>query len=61
MEQCELNGHWYLGLYEKSGVLAREFVKRGYKAMCVDLDAEPGERDGVTYVKSNMMDFINPL
>ena len=60
MEQCELNGHWYLGLYEKSGVLAREFVKRGYKAMCVDLDAEPGERDGVTYVKSNMMDFIPP-
>ena len=51
---------YYLGLYEKSGVLAREFVAQGYKAMCVDLDAEPGERDGVTYVQADMMDFIPP-
>ena len=51
---------WYVGLFESSGVLAREFVERGYKAICVDLNAEPGERDGVTFVRADMRNWIPP-
>ncbi len=44
---------WYVGLYETSGVLAREYARRGYKALCVDIQNEPGIRDGVEYVRAN--------
>lgn len=33
---------WYIGLYEQTGIMAKPWVERGYNALCVDLDAEPG-------------------
>jgi len=51
---------WYIGLFEESGVLASEFVKRGHRAMCVDLDAEAGERDGITFVRADLRNWIPP-
>lgn len=51
---------WYIGLFEESGVLAREFVERGCCAICVDLDADRGERDGVVYVREDVRHWIPP-
>jgi len=40
---------WYVGMYEKTGVMARPWVDAGYSAVCIDMDAEPGYRDGILY------------
>ncbi len=51
---------WYVGLYETSGDLAREYARRGYKALCVDIQNEPGIRDGVEYVRADVLTWIPP-
>jgi hypothetical protein len=51
---------WYVGAFEKSGIMAREAVAVGMKALCVDLDAEPGERNGVVYERADMMTWVPP-
>ena len=50
----------YLGLYEKSGVMARPWADAGYRCICVDLNAEPGERDGIEFVRADLADWIPP-
>jgi hypothetical protein len=51
---------WYVGAYEKSGVMAQEAVAVGLRALCVDLSAEAGERDGVIYERADMMTWVPP-
>jgi len=51
---------WYIGTFEKSGIMARPWVEAGYHALCVDLTCEPGERDGVIYERANMLDWVPP-
>ena len=51
---------WYVGAFEKTGVMAREAVAVGLRALCVDLNAEAGERDGVIYERADMMTWVPP-
>lgn len=51
---------WYIGLYERTGVMAGPWVRAGHKALCVDLQAEPGERDGVLFVNADMRGWVPP-
>ena len=49
---------WYIGLYERTGIMAKPWVERGYNALCVDLDAEPGIQDGIVYSNADINDWI---
>jgi hypothetical protein len=40
--------------------MARPWVSAGHKALCVDLTAEPGERDGIVYINADMKTWIPP-
>lgn len=40
--------------------MAQEAVAVGLRALCVDLDAEAGERDGVIYERADMMTWVPP-
>lgn len=51
---------WYIGLYETSGVMAQEWARHGHPAVCVDLQNEPGERDGVQYVRADVLSYLPP-
>ncbi|MEE8263245.1 MAG: hypothetical protein V3R83_12355 [Gammaproteobacteria bacterium] len=51
---------WYIGVYEQSGIMARCWVEKGYRAMCVDINCTPGLRDGVVYVRADMRCWIPP-
>jgi hypothetical protein len=50
----------YLGLYEKSGIMARPWAEAGYRCICVDIDGTPGIRDGVEYVRADIRDYTPP-
>jgi hypothetical protein len=51
---------WYIGLYEESGVMARPWSEAGHPCLCVDLATEPGERDGILFVRADARDWIPP-
>lgn len=51
---------WYVGAYEKTGIMAEPWVKAGHKALCVDLTAEPGERGGVLFIQADMREWVPP-
>lgn len=51
---------WYVGAYEKTGIMAAPWVEGGYRALCVDIAAEPGERDGVLFVCADMETWVPP-
>jgi len=51
----------YLGLYEKTGVMAQPWADAGYRAICVDINASPGVRDGVEYVKADIAEYMPPV
>jgi hypothetical protein len=51
---------WYVGMFEKTGIMARPWVDAGYRALCVDKEAEPGERDGVLHVRADMLTWVPP-
>jgi len=51
---------WYIGLYERTGIMAEPWVKAGYSALCVDINNEEGERDGITFVKADMRMWVPP-
>jgi hypothetical protein len=51
----------YLGLFEKTGVMAQPWADAGHRAICVDIDAEPGTRNGVEYVRADIMEYIPPI
>ena len=40
--------------------MAQEAVAVGLRALCVDLSAEAGERDGVIYERADMMTWVPP-
>lgn len=51
----------YIGLCEKTGIMARPWARAGFHAVCVDINAEPGVRDGVEFVRSDIMDWVPPV
>lgn len=51
---------WYVGAFEKTGVMAGPWARNGYRALCVDLDVEPGERGGITFVREDMLTWVPP-
>lgn len=51
----------YLGLCEKTGVMARPWADAGHRCICVDINAEPGTRDGIEFVRADLMDYMPPL
>jgi hypothetical protein len=51
---------WYIGTYEKTGIMAQPWVTAGYNAMCVDKEVEPGERNGILFVCADMREWIPP-
>jgi len=51
----------YLGLCEKTGVMAKPWADAGYRCICVDVEANPGKRDGIEFVRADIMDWWPPL
>ena len=47
----------YVGLFEKSGRMARPFADAGWRCVCVDIDVEPGFRDGIDFVQSDIREL----
>lgn len=50
----------YLGLYEKTGVMARPWAEAGYDCLCVDIQADPGVRDGIEFVRADITTYMPP-
>lgn len=50
----------YLGLCETTGIMAQPWADAGYRCICVDINNEPGERDGIEYVRADLLDYIPP-
>jgi len=50
----------YLGLYEKSGEMAKPWAEAGYRCICVDINGEPGIRDGIEFVRADILDWWPP-
>jgi hypothetical protein len=50
--------NWYIGAFEKTGLMAQPWVDAGYNAVCIDIDANEGNRNGVEFVKADMQDWI---
>lgn len=50
----------YLGLCEKTGIMARPWVEAGHQAVCVDLNAQEGFRDGVSYIRADIRTWTPP-
>lgn len=44
----------YIGLFEKSGNMAKPFAEAGWECHCFDLDAEQGYRDGVQFHQADL-------
>jgi len=51
----------YLGLFEKSGVMARPWADAGFRCICVDWDCEPGTREGIEYVSADIRGYMPPM
>ena len=51
---------WYIGTFEKTGLMAQPWVAAGYNALCVDIDADEGERDGIRFIKADMCSWVPP-
>lgn len=51
---------WYVGAYELTGRMAEPWVARGYKALCVDHQVEPGERNGIIFQRADMREWVPP-
>lgn len=51
----------YLGLCEKTGIMARPWADAGYRCICVDMHAEPGERDGIEFVRADIAVWMPPM
>ena len=49
---------WYIGAFEKTGLMAQPWVDAGYNAVCIDIDADEGERNGIQFIKADMHDWI---
>ena len=49
---------WYVGVFEKTGLMARPWAEAGYNAICIDIDADEGRRDGIEFVKADIRDWI---
>lgn len=48
----------YIGAFEKTGLMAQPWVEAGYNAVCIDIDADEGERNGIQFIKADMHDWI---
>ena len=51
---------WYIGLYERTGIMASEWVAAGHRALCVDIDCEPGERCGILFMRDDALSWVPP-
>jgi hypothetical protein len=51
---------WYVGAYEKTGIMARPWADAGFRCLCVDKDCEPGERDGIVFENADMLTWVPP-
>jgi hypothetical protein len=51
---------YYVGVFEKTGLMAQPWVEAGYKAICVDLDVDEGEREGIEFIKADMRTWVPP-
>lgn len=57
-----MSKRWYVGLYERSGIMARPWVEAGYEALCVDIKNTPGYRGGIHYSNADLRDgFVFPI
>ena len=48
----------YIGAFEKTGLMAQPWVDAGYNAVCIDIDADEGNRDGIKFIRADMCDWI---
>ena len=51
---------YYVGVFEKTGLMAQPWVDAGYKAICVDIDADEGEREGIEFIRADMRTWVPP-